>query len=188
MTTPCPPGPGLPRALLVSALAILAGLLVAGGVILLVTLGWAATAPLPTRVFVALPERVTDGDSVVYKEGTCRLAGVDSPERRPTPGQRLAKEAFEALRDDLMQGPNTVIVYGKDKYDRFLCVILDSGGYMANLMLVESGFAQSYLLERSPFAAGIAEAEHRAKREKRGIWALKAYESPADYRKRMREK
>ena len=42
MTTSCPPGPGLSRALLVSALALLTGLLLAAGVILFVTLGWAA--------------------------------------------------------------------------------------------------------------------------------------------------
>ena len=43
MTTSCPPGPGLSRALLVSALALLTGLLLAAGVILFVTLGWAAS-------------------------------------------------------------------------------------------------------------------------------------------------
>ena len=188
MTTPCPPGSGLSRALLVSALALLTGLLLAAGVILFVTLGWAASVPQPTRVFVALPERVIDGDSVKYAEGTCRLVGLDSPERRPAPGQRLAKEAFEALRDELQRGPNTVILYGKDKYDRWLCVILDSAGYMVNLMLVESGFAQTYLLERSPFAMGLADAQRRAQAEKRGIWALTPYESPERYRKRMRDK
>ena len=187
MTPPCPPGPGLSRALLVSAGALLAGLLLAAGVILLVTLGWAASAPQPTRVFVALPERIPDGDTVTYKHGTCRLVGLDSPERRPAPGQRLAKEAFEALRDELMRGENTVILYGKDKYDRWLCVILDSAGYMVNLMLVESGFAQTYLLERSPFAMGLADAQRRAQAEKRGIWGLKGYENPESYRKRMRE-
>lgn len=163
------------------------GLLLAALVILFVTLGWAASGPQPTRVFVALPERVTDGDSVVYKEGVCRLSGLDAPERTPVPGQRLAQEAFEVVRDALMRGPNTVIVYGTDKYARLLCVILDPTGYMVNLLLVESGLAQTYFLERSPFALGLAEAQRRAQADKRGIWDLRGYEPPASFRKRMKE-
>ncbi len=54
-------------------------------------------------------------------------------------------------------------------------------------MLVESGFAEAYLTDRSPFAAGLLEAQRRAQAEKRGIWALTPYESPERYRKRMRE-
>lgn len=188
MTPPCPPGPGLSRALLVSAGALLAGLLLAALVILVVTLGWAASEPQPTRVFVALPERVPDGDTVVYPAGACRLLGVDAPERKKgsQPGQRMAEDAFKALRDELMRGPNTVLVYGVDRYSRNLCIVIDESGYIVNLWLVESGFAEAYLLERSPFASGLKSAEERAKKDKRGIWGLPKYESPSAYRLRLK--
>ena len=188
MTTPCPPGPGLSRALLVSALALLTGLLLAAGVILVVTLGWAASAPQPTRVFVALPERVSDGDTVVYSQGSCRLLGVDAPERKKgsQPGQPMAEDAFKALRGELLRGPNTVLVYSVDRYGRNLCAIFDVDGYLVNLWLVESGFSETYMLDRSPFAAGLKAAEERARKDKRGIWAVPSYESPSSYRLRMK--
>ena len=191
MTTPCPSGPGLSRALLVSALALLTGLLLALGVILFVTLGWAGPAtPIPSKVFVAAPERVIDGDSVVYPQGVCRLLGVDAPERARggQPGQPLAEEAWRALQGELLRGPNTVLVYAeKDRYGRMLCAILDAQGYVVNIWLVESGFAEAYLTDRAPFAAGLLEAESRAKTQGRGIWQLPNRESPAAYRKRLKE-
>ena len=149
----------------------------------------AAEAPKsPTRVFVAMPERVTDGDSIVYSQGACRLLGVDAPERARTghPGQPLGEEAFRALRDEIMRGPTTVLVYGVDRYGRSLCIVIDSTGYVVNLWLVESGFAETYMLENSPFSAGLRAAEARAQKEKRGIWGLTPYESPSSYRKRMK--
>ena len=188
MTTPCPPGPGLSRALLVSALALLTGLLLAAGVILFVTLGWAASAPLPTRVFVAQPERVPDGDTIIYAQGSCRLVGLDSPERKKgqQPGQPMAEDAFKALRDEAMRGPTTVIVYGVDRYGRMLCWVIDHAGYALNLMLVESGMAWTYLLANSPFADGLRSAQERAKVERRGIWHLQNPEPPWEYRKRIK--
>ena len=117
------------------------------------------------------------------------MLGVDAPERKRGGqlGQPLAEEAFRALRDELMRGPNTVLVYGKDRYGRSLCAILDASGYLVNLWLIESGMAESYLLDRSPFGSGFLEAEKRAKAEGRGIWKLLNRESPAAYRKRLKE-
>ena len=151
-----------------------------------VTTAGAEAPKSPTRVFVAVPERIIDGDSVAYPQGVCRLVGLDSPERRPAPGQRMAEEAFRALRDEIMRGPTTVLVYGVDRYGRSLCIVIDSTGYVVNLWLVESGFAETYMLENSPFSAGLRAAEARAQKEKRGIWGLTPYESPSSYRKRMK--
>ena len=149
-----------------------------------------AAEPIPIKVFVAIPERVIDGDSIRYAQGICRLVGVDSQERKKgqQPGQPMAEDAFKALRDEAMRGETTVIVYGRDKYDRMLCWVIDHAGYALNLMLVESGFGEAYLLERSPFAAGLVEAQQRAQAEKRGIWSLPKHEAPERYRKRMRER
>ena len=148
-----------------------------------------AAEPMPVKVFVATPERVIDGDSIRYPQGVCRLLAIDAPERKKgqQPGQPMAEEAFKALRDEAMRGPTTVIVYGRDKYERLLCWVIDHAGYALNLMLVESGFGIAYMTERSPFAAGLLEAQRRAQAEKRGIWSLPKRETPEAYRKRMRE-
>ena len=190
MTIPCPPDPGDPKRIALCVAAVGLGVLLLFIVlVVLMVAGGAEPAKAPLRVFVATPERIVDGDTVVYVQGSCRLAGVDSPERRPAPGQPLAEDAFRALRDELLRGPNTVLVYQeKDKYGRMICAILDASGYLVNLWLVESGFAETYFLDRSPFAPGFAAAQQRAKAEKRGIWALPKYESPEHFRKRMREK
>ena len=153
-----------------------------------VTTAGAEAPKSPTRVFVAVPERIIDGDSVAYPQGVCRLVGLDSPERRPAPGQRMAEDAFRALREEALRGPTTVLVYGTDKYGRMLCWVIDQAGYSVNLMLVESGFAEAYLVTRSPFTAGLVEAQRRAQADKRGIWRLPGYESPESWRKRHKAK
>ena len=166
-----------------------------GLILLALWTGGASAAPplipkhlIPIQTFVANPERVSDGDTVVYPAGICRLIGVDAPEI-PHPGklgQPMGQQATEALRGELQTGPNTVLVYGKDKYGRFLCAILDSQGYLVNLMLVESGLAEAYFLDKAPFAEGFRAAEARAKQQKLGVWGLPKYERPEDYRKRMK--
>lgn len=151
---------------------------------------WASSAAKgPARVFAAQAERVLDGDTVVYPQGSCRLLGIDAPERKHgagRTGQPLAEESFQALRQELMRGINTVLVYGTDRYGRMLCIVIDPSGYVANLWMVESGWGEAFMLESSPFAEGILTAEQRAKAEKRGIWSLPVYERPADYRKRTK--
>lgn len=153
----------------------------------LLGVAWGAE-PVPTKVFQARPERVVDGDTVVYPQGVCRLIGVDAPEvaHGGHPAQPMGEQAWEGLSGELVQGVNTVLVYGTDKYGRMLCAILDHAGYLTNLWLVESGLAETYLLERAPFAKGLAEAQARAKTERRGIWGLGRYERPSDYRKRIK--
>ena len=156
--------------------------------------GAAAAPPLipkfliPTQTFVARPERISDGDTVVYPAGVCRLVGVDAPEipHPKQPGQPLGQQAMEALRGELQGGVNTVLVYGKDRYGRFLCAILDPQGYLVNLMLLESGLAEAYFLDKAPFAEGFRAAEARAQQQKLGVWGLPKYERPEDYRKRMK--
>ena len=143
---------------------------------------------LPTETFVAPAERIVDGDTIVYPRGVCRLIGVDAPEvsHPKQPGQPLGLEAQQAVAGQLQQGSNTVLVFGRDRYGRMLCAVLDHQGYLVNLMLLESGLAETYLLEKSPFAGGFRDAEARAKAQKMGIWGLPKYERPHDYRQRMK--
>ena len=49
MTTPCPPGPGLSRALVLSTLALVTGVVLSGVLLLLIAWGWAASEKVPPR-------------------------------------------------------------------------------------------------------------------------------------------
>ena len=73
-----------------------------------------------------------------------------------------------------------------DPFNRPVVVIETSEG-MVNLKLVEEGFAEVYRgktkrLDKAQFFA----AEEKAKKEKKGIWSLADYQSPAEYRKEMK--
>jgi len=142
----------------------------------------------PPKTFTARAERVVDGDSIIFPQGVCRLIGIDAPEiaHGAKTGQPWGREAQLALAGQVGMGQVTVLVYGFDKYGRMLCAILDAHGYLINLTLLESGLAQTYMLEKSPFANGFLAAESRAKKAQIGIWGLSNYESPADYRRRLK--
>ena len=189
---PIPPDPTVGRFLLWLLAGSAVAMLLFGALCVALLEVACGAEPVPSKVFQARPERVVDGDTVVYPQGVCRLIGVDAPEvahgGHPGghPAQPMGDQAAEGLRGELVQGMNTVVVYGTDKYGRMLCAILDHAGYLANLWLVESGLAETYLLDRAPFARGLAEAQARAKAERRGIWGLERYERPSDYRKRMK--
>lgn len=142
----------------------------------------------PPKTFVARAERAVDGDTITFPQGSCRLVGIDAPEitHGAKVGQPWAREAMMALEGMLGMGPATVLVFGLDRYGRMLCAVFDAQGYLVNLVLVESGLAETYLLEKAPFAAGLRQAEERAKRDKRGLWSQPSPERPADYRRRMK--
>ena len=183
---PTPPNPNVIRDFVLALLCALVFLMGMAG-LLVVAFG---AEPAPTKVFTAKPERIPDGDTVVYPGNrVCRLMGIDAPEVAhggKHTGQPLGAQALAGLQGELVRGPNTVLVYGTDKYGRMLCVILDDDGYMANLFMVESGLAATYLTERAPFKHGLEEAEKRAKQDRRGIWNLPNYESPSKYRQRVK--
>ena len=182
---PAPPNPNAVRDFL---LGMLCALVFLGVVVGLLVVAFGAE-PAPTKVFTAKPERIPDGDTVVYPQGVCRLIGIDAPEVShggQHVGQPLGDQAKLGLQGELVRGVNTVLVYGTDKYGRMLCLILDPFGYVANIWMVESGMAEAYLLEKAPFADGLRQAEARAQKDKRGVWGLPKYERPSDYRKRVK--
>lgn len=147
-----------------------------------------AAAGEPTGAFEAEPEAVSDGDTVRFPEGPCRLIGIDAPElaKGDAPGQPLAEEARLRLRGHVEGMKVTVIVYGTERWGRRLCLLLGPGGELVNLALVQAGLAEVYRDFPRPFAARFDRAERQAKQSRRGIWGLPTYERPADYRRRMR--
>ena len=136
----------------------------------------------PDQVFTAPVERVTDGDTAVFPQGVCRLLGIDAPER----AQPLGPEAWRTLAELLGDRPVLVLAWGKDRYGRMLCLVLAQDGYLANLTLVESGLAMVYMADRLFVKDGLEAAEARAKADRRGVWGLKRFEPPWEFRARTR--
>ena len=135
-------------------------------------------------MFTATVERVTDGDTVVFPQGVCRLLGIDAPEK----AQPLGPEAGRTLSELLGDRPVLVLAWGKDKYGRMLCLVLAEDGYLANMTLVESGLALVYMADRLFLKDGLEAAQARARADRRGVWGLKQLEPPWEYRARIRGK
>ena len=140
---------------------------------------WAQKGP-PDQVSTAKVERVTDGDTVVFPQGVCRLLGIDAPEK----AQPLGPEAWRTLAELLGDRPVLAMAWGKDRYGRMLCLVLAEDGYLANMTLVESGLALVYMADRLFLKDGFEAAEARAKADRRGVWGFKKFERPWDYRAR----
>ena len=136
----------------------------------------------PDQVFTAKVERVTDGDTVTFQQGVCRLLGIDAPEK----AQPLGPEAWRTLAELLGDQPVLAMAWGKDRYGRMLCLILAQDGYLANMTLVESGLALVYMADRLFLQDGLEAAEARARADRRGVWGLKKFEPPWDYRAKRR--
>lgn len=121
--------------------------------------------PTPHRV-----ARVIDGDTLVLENGErVRLLGIDTPER----GEFLYLEAKELL-SNLTAGRTVFLQTGRedrDKYGRQLRWIISDGG-LANLDLVESGLARTFMLEENDrYYQELTEAEAAAREMGLGIWA-----------------
>lgn len=171
----------------------------------LVVVGWIlAGAPLPAwaqpqplAVFVGVPQ-VVDGDTVRFdppREERCRLIGIDAPEmgRAATKGQPLAEEARTALSRFLgipSRQAVVALVYGVEPFGRLLCWLLTPDGESVNVLMVEAGLAEVFVVgapDRTPFLGRLRVAQVEAQVARRGVWALEGYESPAAYRRRVRQ-
>jgi len=120
---------------------------------------------------------VIDGDTFELTDGRrVRMLGIDAPEAGyyGKPAEQCSTESTAWLRDRI-EGGHVQLRIGdpeKDRYDRTLAWIYDSGGMLINLeMLVEGqarllpDFGLPPDLEQS-----LREAESEARLLKRGIW------------------
>ena len=145
-------------------------------------LGLVAAAQAGERVEI---KRVVDGDTVVLSSGkTVRLIGINTPEKAGSrgPAQPLANHASRRLEAMLAQTDITLVA-GKDRYDRY-------GRTLAHLQTGHGEFIQTQLL-REGLAWVVAippntdqldlfiEAENQARKGKRGIWSVNAYQPVA---------
>lgn len=141
-----------------------------------------------------------DGDTCRVKVGgamwvSVRLAGLDAPEvpsrggrgKKGNDGQSLGGDAKDFLNKAIQGKTVTLRQVDLDPYNRPV-VVLESEGKAVNLQLIEEGYAEVYRgktkrLDKAPYFA----AEEKAKKDKKGIWALANYQSPTEFRKAMKK-
>ena len=144
----------------------------------------------PRRQTVACTvTRITDGDGIVCNRiGRVRLIGIDTPEMDQRPfGQRSAA----ALGSLVHVGSVVQLepdVEERDPYRRALAYVW-VGRTLVNWRMVRDGWA--VLLTYPPnvqYADAFTEAEGRARKEKRGLWAMGGFDCPpADHRRKRCE-
>jgi endonuclease YncB( thermonuclease family) len=136
--------------------------------------------------------RVTDGDTVVIspdnrgKAITCRLYGIDSPEKpgRDRRGQPYAEEAGRELGQLVFAQSVEVITTGEKTHGREVCIIKKDGLDM-NLEMVRRGYAWAYRKHlKSPYASAYIEAEKKARVQRLGIWQESNPLPPWEFKRR----
>ena len=122
-------------------------------------------------------ERIVDGDTMECADlGRIRLIGIDAPELSQSP---FGAEAAAALAAFVPPGEWVLLesdVQARDKYGRLLAYVWYDGG-LVNWRMVRAGDA--VLLTFPPnvqYAESLADAEHRARGEKRGLWATGGFD------------
>jgi endonuclease YncB( thermonuclease family) len=124
----------------------------------------------------AVVTEVRSGDAVVLKGGqVVRLAGVEAPKG----SDPFAVQARAALAK-LVLGHKVQLMYGgarQDAYGRTLAHLkLARGGQWVEQALLEAGDARVHTWpDNRALARPMLDAEARARRKGRGLWALPAY-------------
>lgn len=119
-----------------------------------------------------------------------RLIGIDAPESRGgdnNEGQPFGQEA-KAYINDLIKGKSVKIrAISLDKYERTLGEIY-LGNKLVNVDILRQGLAESYIWSDDTINADkYRDVEEKAYEAELGIWSLDEYESPEDFRRRMKE-
>jgi micrococcal nuclease len=111
---------------------------------------------------------ISDGDTIDIlvnnKPVRLRLDGIDAPER----GMPYNKKAKQFLANQVFGKYVTIKNMGLDKYRRTIAKIYVNNTDI-NLLMLEKGWAWHYKKHNSE--TNYANAEHRAKASKLGLWA-----------------
>ncbi|MCJ1283688.1 putative endonuclease lcl3 [Xylographa opegraphella] len=139
--------------------------------------------------------RIPQGKALKDKTISIRLAGIDAPEGAHfgRPSQPGAQEALDFLTAYIQHRRVRAYVYKKDQYERAVATVYvwrwglrRDVGYqllrrgLATVYEAKSGAEFGALEER------YREVEGWARRKGRGIWATKGFESPREYKERMK--
>jgi micrococcal nuclease len=154
----------------------------------------------PIRTVTGTVTKISDGDTIhvttpEQTKLTVRLYGMDAPEtpkinqrtgRINKPGQPYGEESWKALEAKIMDKQVRLDIIDIDRYKRMVGVIwIDNRNI--NLEMVREGFAEAYVeYLKEPFRDQFLRAQNEAKSAKIGIWVLRDYERPSDFRKRQK--
>ena len=122
-------------------------------------------------------ERVTDGDTVVLRNGQrVRLVQIDSPEKF-FGLECYAREASDAAERLLPEGTRVRLLFEPtadrvDDFDRLLRYVVRLDGVNVNLRLVALGAAAPYFYEgqRGMYAKRLEALAQRARARRLGLW------------------
>ncbi|EPR78275.1 hypothetical protein SLOPH_2662 [Spraguea lophii 42_110] len=125
-----------------------------------------------------------------------RIAGMDAPEGKyfGGEGQPLHNKSQKFLSDLIHLNKVKIKLLKTDRYNRILAVVyITKWLFKVNVAykMLEKGMACVYIGSDAVYdnkKEKYIKKENIAKRKKLGIWGLKNYESPMDYKKRMRAK
>ncbi|APJ04485.1 thermonuclease family protein [Silvanigrella aquatica] len=122
-------------------------------------------------------------DNLILK---IRLIGIDAPEvsnRKNKDNQQYGKESTDYLNNLIKNKTVQLKNYASDAYGRNLSEIFLNKENI-NLKMIENGMAEVYKgkKEKEFNIDFYIEAEKKAQKNKLGIWSLKNYQSPKDYR------
>lgn len=131
-------------------------------------------------VFIGKVVKITDGDTlqirtIDHSTKTVRLNGIDAPES----GQPFGTRSQELLGDLVFQKEVRAEVTETDRYGRHLADIYLNDRWV-NRGMVRAGMAWHYVQYSSDLE--LAAAESAAKAEQVGIWSVRDYVAPWDWR------
>jgi endonuclease YncB( thermonuclease family) len=129
--------------------------------------------------------RVKDQNNVLLK---IRLIGIDAPEIGNGKNNKVQPYATKSKKfiNNLIQNKKVRLkIYSKDIYGRELSEIF-LGNENINLKMIEKGFAEVYqgTTNKLVYKKLYEEKQQLAKSRRVGIWSLKDYESPKEFRNR----
>lgn len=152
---------------------------------LVLALALLAATALHAETFRGVVSHVTDGDTIWVRPGKkderpveLRLLDLDAPEGC----QAFGREAKAALAKRILREPVKVRTRGVDDYGRRLARV-EWRGQDVGAWLVREGYAWSMTFhgKQGPYAR----LEEKARRERRGLWALPGATDPRSFRKRF---
>lgn len=115
--------------------------------------------------------KVDDGDTFTFLSNDkssyrIRLDGIDAPEK----GMPYAKKSKEFLATLLLDQAIELRVVSIDRYGRYVCKVYCKGANV-NLLMVQAGYAWHY--NRFSREYTLAQAESKAREQKKGLWQNK---------------
>ncbi|KAG0441511.1 putative endonuclease LCL3 [Dictyocoela muelleri] len=122
-----------------------------------------------------------------------RLYGIDAPEKSyfGKPAQPLSNEAQAALSNLILLKNVTIKILKVDRFSRVIAKVYVGWLFKTDvsLKMLEMGWACVYEGSDAVFDGNetvLREKESIAQKNKIGIWSLENYESPRDYKNKMR--